>query len=238
MNGAAYYTAVQSLVSGFSIDSVLFYQMLNTARIKREMLRAWMVLRKYQYSQTIIQQSGSLAFPPPASLQLTLPSDFMFFSRDGEITLYNSQGQFETYLEIPLNLAIPYLQTSNMFFVDYNAGIIYLMGAISSTYTAFLQYQANLGDITASTTWLNIPTPFQMILAYDVAAMYRLGVDYDDINARNADQNGKDAELLYNAMVAWDDNRQRSATTRMNMPPITDVPGANFQHRVPINDLP
>lgn len=235
MNGAAYYVAVQSLVSGFSIDSVLFYQMLNTARIRREMMRAWMVFRKYQYTQTVNAQGASLSMPPPASLQI--PTDFMFFSRDGEITLYNSSGQFETYLEIPLNLAIPYLQASNMFFMDYNAGLIYLMGAIAANYTAFIQYQANLGDITATTTWQNVPTAFQMILAYDVAAMYRLGIDYDDINARNAERNAQDAELLYGAMVQWDDNRQRSSTTRMNMPPITDVPGANFEHRVPVNDF-
>lgn len=201
-------------------------------------MRPWMALRTFQFSQTVNAQSGSLAFPPPASLQLQLPIDFLFFSRDGEITLYNSSGQFETFLEIPLNLAIPYLQANNMFFVDYSAAIIYLMGAIAANYTAFLQYQKNFGDITATTQWVNIPTAFQMILAYDVAAMYRLGLDYDDINARNADQNAKDAELLYNAMVQWDDNRQRSSTTRMNMPPITDVPGANFQHKVPVNDLP
>lgn len=230
MNGAALYTAVQSLISGFSIDSVLFYQMLNTARIKRELLRPWMVLRKYQFSQTVSAQGASTTMPPSASL--IIPSDFQFFSRDGEITLYDNNSQFETYTEIPLNLAIPYLQNSNIFFADYNAGFFYLLGVIQKAYTAFLQYQANLGDITATTQWLNIPSQFHMILAYDVAAMYRLGLDYDDINARNAEQNVKDAEQLYNAMVIWDDNRQRSATTRMDYPVITDVPGANFQHKI------
>lgn len=73
-----------------------------------------------------------------------------------------------------------------------------------------------------------------MILAYDVAAMYRLGVSYDDINARNADDNNKQAQLMYGAMETWDDNLQRSATTRMDLPIITDVPGANFQRKIDI----
>jgi hypothetical protein len=230
MNGSDFYTAVQSLVSGFSIDTTLFYQMLNNARIRRELQRPWMVLRKYQYSQTINAQSFSSIFPPAA--QATIPTDFQFFTRDGEITLYNNNNQWETYLEVPLNLAIPYMQDSNKFFMDYNAGIIYFCGNIATSYTIFLQYQANLGDITANTTWLNFPSWAHMILAYDVAAMYRLGIDYDDINARNADQNNRDAQLMMGALIAWDDNRQRSATTRMDMPPITDVPGASFNKKI------
>ena len=73
-----------------------------------------------------------------------------------------------------------------------------------------------------------------MILAYDVAAMYRLGISYDDINARNAEKNAQDAELLYAAMEQWDGNLQRSATTRMDFPIVTDIPGANFNRRIDI----
>lgn len=230
MNGQALYTAVQALVSGFSIDETTFYLMLNNARIRRELSRPWMVLRKYQYSQSIQAQNFSTIFPPAATA--TIPADFQFFTRDGEITLYDNNNQWETYLEVPLNLAIPFMQESNKFFMDYNANLIYFCGQIVKAYNIFIQYQANLGDITPTTTWLNIPSQFHMILAYDVAAMYRLGIDYDDINARNADQNNKDAALLYTSMVMWDDNRQRSATTRMDMPVITDVPGANFNHKI------
>lgn len=196
------------------------------------MQRPWMVLRKYQFSQTVNAQNYSTTLPPAASL--TIPSDFQFFTRDGEITLYsnNASNQFEIYTEIPLNMVIPFLQNSNYFYSDYNLGKFYLLGVIDQLYTAFIQYQANLGDITATTTWLNFPSWCDMILAFDVAAMYRLGMDYDDINARNADQNNRDAELIYQAMVAWDDNRQRSATTRMDMPPITELAGVNFNHQI------
>lgn len=233
MIGTDYYTAVQSLVNGFSIDQVTFYALLNSARAKREMQRSWMKLRKYDYTQTLTGPTNpSLTLPPGSSI--SIPSDFMFMSRDGEITLYDNNNQYETYTEIPLNLVIPYLQVNNVYYADHSAGKFYFLGVIQKTYTAFVQYQADFGEITASTTWINIPARFHMILAYDVAAMYRLGMDYDDINARNAEQNMRDADALYNAMAVWDDNLQRSATTRMELPVITDVPGGNFQHRIDI----
>lgn len=234
MNGSDFYTFVQSLVPGLTIDQVAFYRLLNTARTKRELLRAWMYLRKYQYTQTVSVQNAPTTIPTGAAL--TIPSDFMFMTRDGEITLYDDNNQYETYLEIPLNLAIPYLQVNNYYYADYAASKFYLLGNVQKAYKAFIQYQAELGDIASGTSWLNIPSRFHPILGYDVAAMYRLGVDYDDINARNADQNAKDAELLYGAMVSWDDNLQRSSTTRMNLPAITDVPGANFNHKIDISN--
>lgn len=231
MTGAQYYTLVQSLVNGFSIDQTTFYILLNAARTRREMQRAWMKLRKYDYTQQLVGPTQPSLTLPPAS-GITIPSDFMFMSRDGEITLYDNNNQYETYTEIPLNLVIPYLQVNNVFYADYAANKFYFLGVIQKTYTAFVQYQADLGDITAATTWLNIPSRFHAILAFDVACMYRLGMDYDDINARNADRNNVDAELLYGAMTTWDDNLQRSATTRMDLPVITDVPGSNFQHKI------
>lgn len=232
MNGAALFTAVTSLVAGFNLDQTLFLQMLNTARTRREFQRAWMRLRKYQYSQSVSAASAPIIFPPQVSI--SVPADFMFMSRDGEITLYDNNNQFETYTEIPMNLIIPYMQYNNSFAIDHANALIYFLGTIAKNYTAFLQYQADFGDITLTTAWINIPTRFHMILAYDVAAMYRLGVSYDDINARNADDNNKQAQLMYGAMETWDDNLQRSATTRMDLPIITDVPGANFQRKIDI----
>ncbi len=230
MTGADFLTAVTSLVNGFSIDTTLFYQLLNTARIRRELMRPFMRLRKYDYTQTVQGQSFSLTLPPAAVINLQ--SDFLYLSRDGEITLYDNNNTYQLFTEIPMNLVIPYLQVNNVFYVDHGAQKIYFLGTIDRTYTAFVPYQANLGDIAAATTWLNIPSQFHMILAYDVAAMYRMGMDYDDINARNANQNARDAETLFSSMVAWDDMLQRSSTTRMDMPIINERVGANFNHRI------
>lgn len=214
------------------MDTTTFYLMLNVARIRREMQRSWMNLRKYDYSQTLSPQNASIIFPPTA--KLNVPTDFLFLSKDGEITLYNDNNQYETYTEIPMNIAIPNMQMNNQFFIYHALAFIYFLGNISTQYKAFIPYQANFGNIASATTWVNIPQIFHMILAFDVAAMYRLGISYDDINARNADDNNRQAELLFQAMSAWDDNLQRSSTTRRNLPDNSDVGGANFNRRIDI----
>lgn len=232
MTGADFYTAVQNLLGGFGMDSVLFYQLLNTARTNRELMRPWMRLRKYQYSQIVNAAQPVLA--PFASQALVVPTDFHYLTEDGQTTLYDNNNLWQTYTEIPLQYIIPYLQINNTFVIDHANGIIYFNGVIDRQYYLFLVYQADLGDITVSSTWLNMPSRYDMMLAYDVAAMWRLGVDYDDINARNADENNRMAEMLFNSAAKWDDNLQRSATTRRDLPSLSDV-GGNFNHKINVN---
>ena len=234
MIGSDFYTAMTTLDSGFSMDPVLFYQFLNAARINRELMRPFMRLRKFDMSQKVTAQATPVIAPPTAN-KLTIPTDFLYLTEDGEITFYDQNNTYQTYLEIGMQNLIPYLQVNNVFYMDHAAGFYYPLGNIDRAYTVFMPYQANLGDITVNTTWQNIPTAFHMILAFDVAAMYRLGVDYDYIQARNADSNAQQAELLFNSMAKWDNALQRSATTRMQLPRISDVPGNNFNHKIDIN---
>ena len=232
MNGADFYTAVTTLLEGFQINETLFYQFLNTARIQREMMRPWMYLRKLDTSNVVAPVSTVPVIAPP-SPSYTIPSDFLFLSKDGQMTLYDNNNQYENYYEIPMDLQVQYLQQSNRFFFDYANGILYFLGIVSKQYTAYIFYQADFGDITKTTTWLNIPKRYHMILAYDVAAMYRLGVDYDDVNARNAESNHQQAELLFGSMKTWDDNLQRSAVTTLDYP--TEGSGENDFHNRKIN---
>lgn len=231
MTGADFYTAVQNLLGGFGMDTILFYQLLNTARTRREMMRPWMRLRKTQYSQIV--NAAQPVLTPFTSQQLAVPTDFQMLTEDGAIMLYDNNNLWQTYTEISLQNIIPYLQVNNTFVVDHASGFIYLNGVIDRQYTLFLVYQADYGDIAAGTTWLNIPARYDMMLAYDVAVMWRLGVDYDDINARNADENNRMADMLYNAAATWDDALQRSATTRMDLPALSDI-GGNFNHKINI----
>lgn len=233
MIGSDFYTAMTTIDSGFSMDPVLFYQFLNAARINREMMRPFMRLRKFDYSQTVTAQTAPVTAPPTTN-QLNIPSDFLYLTEDGEIIFYDQNNTYQVYTEVGMQNLIPYLQVNNVFYMDHANGKIHPLGVIDRQYTAFILYQANLGDITANTTWLNIPSQFHMILAFDVAAMYRLGVDYDDIQARNADSNAQQAELLFNSMAKWDDALQRSATTRMQLPRIAEQVGANFNHKINI----
>lgn len=223
MIGSDFFTAVTSLLNGDTIDNVLFYQYLNTARITREMQRPFMRLRKL-YTPFVVAPVGTQPLDPTTITPYALPTDFLYLSRDGEITLYNNHLQWQQYTEIPIDQQVYYCQNNNNFWIDHSSQKIYFTGIIDQQYFAYIFYQANLGDITASTSWLNIPTIYHMILAYDVAAMYRLGQDYDDINARNANENARRADMLFSTMCTWDDNLQRSAVTRMDYPTQGDSP--------------
>lgn len=231
LTGLDYYNSMTSLVSGFQMDSVLFFQMLNTARVIRQGQRPWKWLQKFDTTQIAIPAAAPITAPPTTN-KLVLPADFSYLTEDGEITLYDQNNTWQTFTEVPQNLLVPYLQVNNKFYIDHMNFFYYLLGVVDRQYTVFMNYQAELGDIAAATTWQNIPSRFHMILAYDAAAMYRLGVDYDDINARNADANAQAAERLYNAMCAIDDNLQRSAQTRLDRPTINNDSEANFNHKI------
>lgn len=226
--GSDFYAAVTSLLNGFQMNQTIFYQYLNTARIQREMLRPFKRLEKLDMSQ----QAQPVSTNPVilnSQQKFTIPSDFLFLKEDGFITLYNSNNVWQSYYEISYSLSVYYLQIANKFYMDHGNMNYYLTGIIDQLYTVFMFYQADWGDIAPTTTWTNIPGIFHMILAFDVASMYRLGQDYDDISARNAESNHQQAELLYKMMCTWDDNLQRSAVTQMDYPTVNDSP--EFQNK-------
>lgn len=233
MNGSDFYTAVTTLLNNFQMNQVLFYQLLNVARIQREISRPFIRLQKMDASN-IVSAVGIAPLIPQTGQALTLPTDFLFFRDDGKIILSNNNQIWQPYSEIPLSLAIPFLQINNNFYIDHVSQTYYLTGLIDQQYTAYMYYQADFGDITANTSWLNIPKRFQMMLAFDVAAMYRLGVNYDDINARNADSNHQQAELIFNVMANWDNNLQRSAVTNLDYPTPAELSG-HQNHKIPID---
>ncbi len=225
--GQDYYNMMSSLISGFNMDQTLFLQMLNTARTSRESMRPFMRFRKFV---TIGNANSSNTYQTPHSL----PSDFVMLTEDGYIILFDNVQTWQEFSEIPLHLQIQYKDQNNQFFIDHANNNLYLCGIVDRTYSIFVPYQADLGDITLTTQWLNVPSRYHAMLAYDVAAMYRLGVDYDDINARNADENGRMAEILFKAMTKWDGALQRSSTTKMDLPVIGNAP-TFISHKININ---
>lgn len=177
--------------------------------MRREAMRPFKALTKLDTSQ-IVTAANQYTTPHD------LPSDFEYFTEDGLITLFDGYDDWQTIEEFPQVKQIQYKDYSNKFYTDLANNLFYVMGIVAKQYTAYVFYQADWGDITLSTTWVNIPKRFHMILALDTLAMYEMGVDYDDVQARNANELNRQAELIWNAMVQWDDNLQRSATTRMN----------------------
>lgn len=232
LTGQQMYDLMSTLINGFNMDQTLFLQLVNVERIKVELLRPWMRLRKFQYTQTANPAQPVLI--PFTSQQFVIPTDFHYLNRDGVITLYDNNNLWQQYTEVGTQYIIPYLQVNNTFCMDHGAGFFYLNGVIDRSYKVFIPYQANLGDITLTTTWLNIPSSYNMIIPLQVAARERLGINFDDINARNADDNARTADLLLESMKTWDDNIQRSATAAMDYPTLDETP-ANFNHKINVN---
>ena len=217
LTGLQYYALATTKLNNFAMDKTLFYIYLNTARINREMARAWMVLRKQQSSQ--IASPGNTYQTP-----YIVPTDFVRLQREGVILLWNAASNtWQECYEIPYNLLIQYKDNNLKFAIDHSTGNLYISGIIDRQYNVVIDYQADLGDILDNTVWQNIPSRFDPILVFDVVAMYQLGDDYDDIQARNANENVQAASRLFNAMVEWDNSLQLSSVTTMDRPSIGDL---------------
>lgn len=225
MNGQDLYNMMTSLISNFQMDPTLFLQFINIARGNREMAQPFMRLRKFAALSSLANTGDTY------KTAKAMPTDFVSLTDEGKVTLFDGIQTWQVYTEIPFGLQIQYKDQNNIFFIDHANGNLYLCGIVDRTYSIYLPYQADFGDITLATQWINIPKRFHPILALDVAAMYRLGVDYDDINARNADSNAQQAELLFKSMQTWDAKLQRSSVTQMDYPVIGDAP-AFIGHKI------
>jgi hypothetical protein len=207
--GSDYYTMVSNLLGGYQINSTLFYQLLNIARSNREMERPWMRLRKLDSS--LLANTGDTYLTAKA-----LQSDFRRFLNNGTIRLFDGNNTILYYTEIPFESRLEHKDDNSAYYVDYANLNLYLTGKVDKQYQIHLFYIYNPGDITVTTSWLNFPSEFHSILAFDVAAMWRLGADYDDQNARMGDENGKMAEVIKHAMHAWDNELALSAVENLD----------------------
>lgn len=220
--GKDFYNQAATMIHNFQMDRTMFYTFLNSARTIREMARPWMKLRKLDNSQ--LASASDIFNPLNPTNSKNMPSDFMMLTKEATIMLFDGQQTWLTYNEIPMDLQIQYKDMSNRFFFDHAAGKLYLLGIVDRQYYIFVFYQADYGDISDTTTWVNIPDRFRALLVHDVIAMYELGVDYDNTNARNANKHSQQAEMIFNAMCTWDDNLQRSSVTTLDYPVLGDTP--------------
>jgi len=223
-NGADIYTFLTTTLLNFQIDKTYFYVLLDSARMMRELSRPW---KRLQTLDTSITLTPTNTWQTPHSI----PTNFRRLSKEGIIWLFNaSKNKWQKYTEIPFYNQISYKDTNNVFFIDHYNNQIFFGGTIDDTYTVYFFYQADPGPITDSTPWINFPTIFMPILAYDVAAMYRLGADYDDINKRMGDENNVIAERLFAPMRTWDNELALSAVTQMDYESVNDTNNFNSGH--------
>lgn len=222
VTGQNLYDFVTTTLLGFSIDQTYFLTLLNVSRGIRENTRNW------KYLQTI-DKSQSVATSDTYLTAKTLPADFVRLTKEGTIKVFDGVNKYTIYTEVPMDQQIEYKDATGKFYIDYFNMQYFLCGKPDQAYTIWMPYQADPGDITLGSSWLKFPPRFAWMLAYDVAAMYRLGADYDDINARMGDQNAVMAQSIFRAMEKWDNELALSAVTQMDYPPLENsnsfVPG-------------
>lgn len=208
-------TLVSAMLNGGSVDATLLTQYLSDSRTDIEQEREWNVLRKYDTSLSWLTTDTFQTAHP-------LPAGFGRWVEENPIQVWN--GDSINPIVLPVTI-IPYGQqlwsysTEFTAAVDYSTMNIYFMGQAGQNWTVVLTYIQDNGDIVQQTTvngvttsysWAAFPARFHKFLAFDVTARFRLGVSYDDLAARNADQNFKDAQRIKRSMEKWDANLTRS----------------------------
>lgn len=117
---------------------------------------------------------------------------------------------FIEYTEVPYERWDEYKNTPGYFTIDHRNNVYYVGGQVSTTYIHSFSYIATSTTLASGTPWI-FPAEFHPALAFEVAVMDELGMDYDDINARQGNANAIRAELIYRTAVKWDETLQRSA---------------------------
>lgn len=209
MNGASLYELATEMISGLNMNSVLFYSYLNTSRVIHELKRYWRALRALDTSATVGPSTSNITrITLPTNWRRYLPPRTMLGgSLLSPVQLVDSSGNVCFHLsEISMMEVQGRLGGSGLFAVDVANNQLVIVGIWDRTYTVHQHYQLNPGDITASVGW----TPFtedtySRMLLHDAVAMYELGVDYDDQNARMGNANFVAAQRISSQMVAWDD---------------------------------
>lgn len=135
---------------------------------------------------------------------------------EGSIVLFDGNNNVQYLTEVPIEEILNYKDQFGRFAVDYGNNLFYITGVVPGTFTIYQFYIQTTPDVTLTDAWQKIPARFHPILAYDACARWRLGTDYDDVNARNADDNIKMANNIFNAMASWDTELAISAVNSMD----------------------
>ena len=211
MDKADIRTLVTEILDGNEIGETLFDALLDVSQALREGYRPWVILRKEDATQSV---SAGNTF----ETEKDLPSDFRNWYTDLPINTTDSQGNVQSRLtEIPIQRKNEYKDAPDKFYCDYAAGKLYICGSFSEARTIRQYYKLKGVLVSAddANEWI-FPSEYHKILAFDVAVMYKLGIDYDVINNMQGDNNAAVANRLMDAAVEWDDELARGALIGQN----------------------
>lgn len=233
MNGQNLYdNVITPTLGGEEIDINYALVLVELARVDFEGRRLWQGLKGKDGSQVV--NSGNLpttAFqiPNPATPSLATPGFMQYLpDREGKavLRLVNTANANDVRAVHMIEYEEQYQhQNEDVFYADYPNSLIYLLGTFTASYKIWQMFKADFGAITVSTGWNGFPARFMPALGMQAAARYRLGADYDDLNARNADQNFQASEAVFKAMMKWDSELSLQAAQSRNF----GVGGGGYQ---------
>lgn len=213
MNGQNLVDLVTSILGDESPNPAFILQLINIAKDRIEMginpslpgdagSRPWKVLSVKDISQVV---TGANTY----TNAFNLPTNFLRFLGEstllqGSILLFDGQNNIQYLTEVPIENILFYKNTFGYFAVDYANNQFYITGIVPGTFTIYQYYIKTTTPITLATSWENFPTRFAPILAFDASARWRLGTDYDDVAARNANDNVQMASSIFKTMESWD----------------------------------
>ncbi len=212
MNGQALLDLLKLILSGEGINPTFGLQMINFAKNVFEMRRPWMNLKTIDSSQTV---TPATTYTTP----IPMPANFRRYLNEGAIVLFDGSNDVVQLTEVPFEMILSYKDDYGKFAVDYANNVIYVLGKIPKNYTVYQYYIKASAAITLTTTWTttsNFLLEFHPALAYEAAVRWRLGTDYDDVNARNADDNAKMSDMIFEAMATLDNERAIGAVNALN----------------------
>lgn len=216
------YTTLTSILGGEQIDETYAFVLFNLARYDFESRRLWKVLvANSAVANPMTAAAGknpttAYPLPSPTTPSITTPY-FMQPLLEGGMILQNASNTNQTIAlkEVAQEYHIGNTN-SNAFWVDYVARVFYILGNLSFAGLINLFYIADFGDITLTTGWVGFRPRDANAIIFQAAARYRMGTDYDDIAARNADDNFKASESMYQSMIKWDANLQLNSYQHRN----------------------
>lgn len=187
---------------GREMDDTIFGVLINLAKSSFERRRAWRKLVKKDTSNSSTTSTTySTAFTIPTGFIMTLPRR----------TLKLVSGtSFLDYVEVPYERWDEYKNSAGYFTIDHLNSQYYVSGTVGQTYTHHFFFISTTTTLSTGITW-SFPSEFHPALAFEVAAMDELGMDYDEINARQGNANALRAELIIRQAIKWDETLQRSA---------------------------
>lgn len=217
MTGTELATFCEEINGGASINDTLLFQFINLAKAMVEQRRPWMLLRTTDTSKTI-----TAANTWQTAIDLSTITKFSRFYGENPIKLYSGVGSnFTEYHQVPYDKRLSYQLAPNTFVYNEATKTLYLNGTPPYAGTLYIDHIIDSDDITDddTSTWV-FPAWAHSLLGFMAVAIYKGGVDFDDVNARMAPDNRAMAEMLTRNLENWDNEKQ--LTAQMGTDPYQD----------------